>query len=68
MAFPPTVGTNYEDPTGRRWTVGTVIESGFREVQMVPASGEGRASVGLVILEEEWGAWEALARDLTPAP
>ncbi len=66
MAFPPTTGTRYRDPTGRDWTVGAVIESGFREVELLPFSGEGRTSAGLLILEEEWQEWEDRARVVVP--
>lgn len=59
MAFPPTVGATYKDPlSGRRWTVSAAVESGFREVQLVPFSGEGRTTAGFVVPEEEWQEFE----------
>ena len=61
MAFPPTVGVSYRDGAGRRWTVNTVIQSGFREVLLVPHADEGRTASAFRILEEEWPAWEAQA-------
>ena len=57
--FPPTVGASYRDGAGRSWTVSTVIQSGFREVLLVPHADEGRKAVAFRIPEEEWDDWEA---------
>jgi L-amino acid N-acyltransferase YncA len=65
MTWPPSVGDSYQDRGGRKWTVTAVVESGLQQgASLAPHEDEGRRTVGIEIIQEEFDQWEAAVRVL----